>query len=238
MPLRWALALFGLGLGLPLALRVWLGLWGAMGTDAALWGGSALDLAAGNPVLVPPAYPALIALLRALGVQTVPAGWAVSTLAAAAVPVLVALLGRRWGLSPGLTALGALLVMVHPELLTLAQQVQPDALLWAALLGLALLLDDDAPRPAWGAAVLAGLLPLLREHGLPLGLLTGLVLGLRRRRDCGADHQANNSNGGKKLRVQHDKGLIAGCRGLRVPAAASAACSADCNAPGGTSSSF
>jgi hypothetical protein len=46
MPLRWALALFGLGLGLPLALRVWLGLWGAMGTDAALWGGSALDLAA------------------------------------------------------------------------------------------------------------------------------------------------------------------------------------------------
>ena len=181
MPLRWALALFGLGLGLPLALRVWLGLWGAMGTDAALWGGSALDLAAGNPVLVPPAYPALIAILRALGVETVPAGWAFSTLAAAAVPVLVALLGRRWGLSPGLTALGALLVMVHPELLTLAQQVQPDALLWAALLGLALLLDDDAPRPAWGAAVLAGLLPLLREHGLPLGLLTGLVLGLRRR---------------------------------------------------------
>ena len=181
MPPRWALALFGLGLGLPLGLRAALGLWGAMGTDAALWGGSALDLAAGNPVLVPPLYPALIATLRALGLETVPAGWAVSTLAAACVPLLVAMLGRHWGLSPLLSALGALLVMLHPELLTLAQQVQPDALLWAALLGLALLLDGNAPRPAWGAAALAGLLPLLREHGLPLGLLTALVLGLRRR---------------------------------------------------------
>jgi hypothetical protein len=178
----------GLGLGLvslagALALRGSAGLWGAAGTDAALWGLTAEDLRVGAAPLVPPLYPAAIAALRALGAAPWEAGRAISTAAAALVPALVWAVARAGGAPRAAAGAAAVGVLVHPDLALWGQQVQPEALTAALTLGLGLALAGlPGPRAAaFGAAAAAGLMPLLREHGVPMALLVGGALAARRR---------------------------------------------------------
>ena len=177
-----ALALFGLGLGAQITWRVGLGLWGAYGTDAVLWGLCAMNLRVGAPSVVPPGYPGLVALVSATGVPLVPAGWGVAMVAAAAVPAAVWLAARAAGAGAALAGAAAVVSVALPDLLGWGQQVQPDsltALLVTALGGLlaAAAAGGERSRAAgWAAAALAGTLPLVREHGLALLPAAGVAL--------------------------------------------------------------
>jgi hypothetical protein len=171
-------ALGGCALAAHALLRLGAGLWGALGTDAPLWGLTARDLLVGAPPLVPPGYPALVAALIALGLPLVPAAVSVSMVAAAGVPPAVFWLARRGGASPAAAGLGAVLALLSPDVAAWAQQVQPDSLaaLLTVLLAGALFQARTSARAALIAAGVAGLLPLVREHGLPLAVVAGALL--------------------------------------------------------------
>ena len=152
-------------------------LWGALGTDAPLWGLSAMDLMAGAPARVSPGYPALIALFSWGGSQLVSAGRSISIGAAALLQPLAYLGARSLGVGRPTALLLALFLLFHPSLMEMALQVQPDTLTALAILGLAVMGAHTAKGAGWSGlamALIGGLLPLIREHGLPLALLTGL----------------------------------------------------------------
>lgn len=170
------------GGALVLGWRAALGLWGGLGTDAPLWGLTALDLADGNVPLVPPLYPALVALWP--GGTLVESGAAVSLIASALVPAAVFGAARVAGADRGFAAIAAVFALLIPDLCGMAQQLQPDSLTALALVGLGGLLAGSVRADrvgwacGWGAAALAGVLPMLREHGLPAAIVAGLVLAL------------------------------------------------------------
>ena len=170
-------ALAAAGVALSVVWRIGGGLRGALGTDAPLWGLTARDLLVGASPLVPPGYPGLVALLHAIGLDLVTAGLVWSFLAAALLPAAAFVVARTLGTSrlvAGLVGVGAMGV---PDRVAWSQQLQPDAL--AALLVLLLggaLSGSRSPRSAWVAALVAGLLPLVREHGTPLALLAVAAL--------------------------------------------------------------
>lgn len=176
----WILLLGAAGLLLAGGLRWGAGLWGAMGTDAPLWGLSARDLAVGAPPLVPPLYPAMIGILHALGLGLVEAGQGLAAVGAALVPPAVFWAARSAGgsLLPALA--GALLALAMPDLGAWSQQLQPDSLATLGLVLSAGALARHHRSPSSGAALalvtLAGLLPLLREHGVAAAAL--ITLGL------------------------------------------------------------
>ena len=144
-----------------------LGLWalfvspeGPLGSDPALWGLTALDIEAGNPPLVVPLYPWLIQLLPGSVVQ---AGLSLSLCAAWLLPM------AAWWAARAISSKAALLaglgVLLLPDGLIMAYQLQPDALtsLWAVLLAGSLL------RSRWTLVVVLALAGLfLREHGAPV----------------------------------------------------------------------
>jgi len=168
-----------LGLTLHVAVRLGAGLWGAMGTDAALWGLTAMDLRVGAPPLVPPGYPALVAIGTVLGALPVSAGWCISLACAALLPAAGFLAARAGGAGHRPATVGAVAILALPDAGLWAQQLQPDALAALGLVGLAGTLIAAVrghPGGAWVAAVLAGLLPLVREHGTPAAALAILVL--------------------------------------------------------------
>ncbi len=170
-----ALALVGVALST--VWRITGGLRGALGTDAPLWGLTARDLLAGAPPLVPPGYPGLVAVLHTLGLDLVTAGLVWSLLFAALVPAAAFALARTLGASRPLAGLVGVGTMAFPDLVAWSQQLQPDALsvFMVLLLGGALA-GSSSPRGAWAAAVIAGLLPLVREHGTPLAVLAVALL--------------------------------------------------------------
>ncbi len=172
-----AAALSLLALSLLLGWRLGNGLWGALGTDAALWGLTAMDLRVGADPLVPPGYPALVALFYGLGASLVAAGLGVSLVAASLLPGVAYAGLRALGLGR-LAAAPVALLLASPDLVAWSQQLQPDALasLMLVTVGLALALSPASAGAAWVAVVGSGLLPLVREHGLPLVALSGLAL--------------------------------------------------------------
>lgn len=189
-------ALLTLGLAAPLVWRWALAGWisgrsgesigGALGSDAVLWGLTARDLAVGAPPLVPPAYPALIALVDGIVPVGLPAaGTALSLLAAGLLPATVAWLAARSGARPPWCLAAGLTVLLCPDLGIWAQQLQPEALTatWAVLLAGALWAAcADDPAPTRALVLLAGCAPLLREHGLLLALVAcGVLLVVRAR---------------------------------------------------------
>lgn len=183
----WILVFAVAGLVLAGGLRWGAGLWGATGTDAPLWGLSARDLAVGAPPLVPPLYPALIGVLHTLGLGLVEAGQGLAALGAALVPPAVFWAARSAGAAPAPAVGAALLALAMPDLGAWSQQLQPDSL---AALGLVLSAGalarhhrSPSSRTALLLVVLAGLLPLLREHGVAVAavIILGLTVLPRRR---------------------------------------------------------
>ena len=113
------------------ALVLWrqgLGLFGALGTDAALWGLTARDLAVGAAPLVPPGWPGLLAAVHALGVPLIPGGVALSIGAAAGVAVAAWRVCRRLGAGPVAAGLAAVGAVALPDMVGWSQQLQPDSL--------------------------------------------------------------------------------------------------------------
>lgn len=190
-----AAALVGCALALDLAWSRGLGLEGALGTDAPLWGLSAEGLHHGAVPAVPPLWPALLALLRGLGAPLVEGGVALSWLLAGLVPAAT-FLAARAALAPRAGALvAALLVLCCPDLVGWSAELQSNSLvalalalvtgLWAAVLAR----QADPARPGQGsgttallAAVLTGLLPLARENlvGATALALVAAPVALRR----------------------------------------------------------
>mgnify|MGYP007063370513 CR=1 FL=1 len=158
-------------------LRRTAGLWGALGSDAALWGLTARDLTVGAPPIVPPLYPLIVSGFQALGLPLVDAGWHVSTLSHGLLVGLVWYAARTLGTPRSLALIAAIATALLPDLATWAQQVQPDSTAAMALLLWAILLvhAPTSPKHALGAAIVAGLLPALRAHGLVAIPLTVLV---------------------------------------------------------------
>ena len=163
-------------------VRAGLGLWGALGTDAALWGLTARDLWVGARPLVPPLYPGLLAPWTAAGASPADVGGWVSLLSGGLVFALAMWALRRLGLMWHSAVTAGLLCFALPDVAGWAFQLQPDALAaaWGLALGLGLALHLKGHRRAVIAVVcLGGLAPLLRAHGLVwaatamLGLLAG-----------------------------------------------------------------
>jgi len=167
------------------ALASGVGLAGAAGPDAPIWGLTAEDLANGGRwPLAPPAYPLLVAAARGLGlgregVLLPDAGRLVSTLAACAVPALVWAAARAGGAATGAAFGAALVAVVAADLLPGALQLQPDTLTAALVTAAGAGLLSRSPRGHATAAVAAALLPFTREPGWPIALLVGAVLAAR-----------------------------------------------------------
>ena len=147
---------------------------GPLGSDPALWGLTAYDLEAGIEPWAMPLYPWLMTLWPGGVLQ---GGLVLSWLASWALPIAV-----WWAIVPfgkkqaAWAGLGTLLL---PDGMIMAFQLQPDALtsLWAVLLAGALL------RNQWSLIAPLALIGLfLREHGLPVFLLVGLLSLLTQKR--------------------------------------------------------
>jgi len=157
-------------------------LWGALGSDALLWGLSAKDLQQGVAPVVAPLYPAMVALLEGSGLPLVLAGQGLAMVCVALIPALLWCLARGAGASRAVSLLAALAALALPDVARWAQQLQPDALAALLLLAAAGLLQRawaGSKPAAWAAAVLVGLAPLVRMHGLALVPVALLVLVLR-----------------------------------------------------------
>ena len=185
---RWELvAASGVAMAVLALLRIALGLWGALGTDAPLWGLTARDLLVGARPLVPPLYPGLLAPFVAGGASPVTAGGGVSLCAGGLLFGLVAWGLRRQGCSRSTAWLAGLLCFALPDVAGWAFQLQPDALAagWSVALGLALAAQISGRKGAAVAVLLlGGLAPLLRAHGLVWAAtaMLGLLLGPKKQR--------------------------------------------------------
>ena len=171
-------------------IRSLLGLWGALGTDAALWGLTARDLLVGAAPLVPPLYPGLLAPLVALGLSPITAGNLVSAASLSALLCIGHALARALGATRRQATWVSIALLVIPDIPGWGFQLQPDAT--AAAVGLLLALglvrvhrSGARMRDALFVVLVAGLAPLLREHGLVWSVvgMAGLAVcrpGLRR----------------------------------------------------------
>jgi hypothetical protein len=146
------------------------------GFDHELWGLTVLNIEVGALPVVPPLYPALVALLR--GIVDLPlmdAGAWISGLSHAMVAPLCFWLGRQLGAPRWAAALGGVCCLGIPELTAMGLRVQPDALTSVALLLAALVADNLLRAPSrltvFALALTCALLPLLREHGWGVALL-------------------------------------------------------------------
>lgn len=118
-------------------------------------------------------------MLQALGLTVHGAGVGLALLAAALIPPAVLLAARAAGASTRAALVAGIAALLWPDGAGFAQQLQPDsaiALGGVALAGLLAAAAGGSTRAAWGAACLAALLPLLREHGLPLAGIAALIL--------------------------------------------------------------
>jgi len=191
-------ALVLLGLALDLGWRQGLHLWGALGTDAPVWGLSAEGVLHGAPSPVPPLWPALVVLLRHAGLSLPTAGLCLSLATGALLPAAVFLAARAAGAGRGLALGAGLLCLASPDLAAWSAELQANGLaalavvaatgLWARTLARQARWSAADP-PVSGAAVvgpaaavLTGLLPLVRESGLvfALGAILLAPLALRR----------------------------------------------------------
>ena len=164
-----------------LSMRQVLGTHGlAMGSDPVLWGMSAKNIQVLAPSEVPPLYPAMMGLTEALSwLPLVDAGLLVGLVGFVLIGPAV-YLGSRWlGAARGWAAVVTLGLFCVPQAMQFGFQMQPDS--WTAL-ALAL----SGPMLGWyyasptmrrlgGVGLYAGLVCLLREHGLPLAGLLGLA---------------------------------------------------------------
>ncbi len=176
-----ALALVVLVSGLvSLALGPLLGLAGPAGLDADLWVLSAWNAEVGAPTVVTPAFPALLAAVS--DGPSVTSAARLSALLAVLLPPATFLLARQLGARRGPAMLGALLLLLVPQVGGLAVTIQPDGLLALGLLasvGAALwVLRRPSTAAFLALALLAAGLPLVREHGLVVAPLLIAVAGL------------------------------------------------------------
>ena len=173
---------FSVGALLPLIVRAGLGLFGALGTDAPLWGLTARDLLAGAPPLVPPMYPATFAALLPLGVSPATGGTLISAVSCGILVVLSTWLARTLDTPHRLAVPVGLASLVLPDVVGWGLQVQPDAMAAAWGVGLALALarlhSSGSKDAAWAVVVVGGLAPLLREHGLVWAAVAMVGLGV------------------------------------------------------------
>lgn len=151
----------------------------AFGSDAVLWGLTAMNLKVGAGSFLPPLYPWLIvAALGRMG-ELVPVALSVSGAIWALLPPAMWLVARRLGASVEAGLLGVILLVTHPELLLFGMQIQPDGLATLILLGagpvaLWFWRSPTALRAlgmgAWGTMTW-----LVREHGAPLLAMYALL---------------------------------------------------------------
>lgn len=154
--------------------RSYIGVDGALGLDATAWGLAAEGLWQGRSSPLPPAWPLATALLRAVGLDLVTAGSAVSALAAVLLPGAALLSARAAGAPRAGAVSAALVLLVLPDWMAWATSMDSNSFvalgltvavgLWASAL--------QRPSPlqattAAGLAIVTGLLPLLRESTLP-----------------------------------------------------------------------
>jgi hypothetical protein len=154
-----------------------------VGMDIDLWSFGALNLHAGNPARVPPAYPGLAAVLMGLtGCDHLRATTAVSAGAMAAVPPLAWLLARRLGATPLTSWLAAGIPLLTPSLVFWGHQVTPDPLTAAGFLVLALAAARATAQPSVGNLALlyaaTAWLYLTREHGLVAAVLVANLVAV------------------------------------------------------------
>ncbi|HJN76731.1 MAG TPA: hypothetical protein QGF58_22570 [Myxococcota bacterium] len=166
-----SLAAWAILTALSVGLRELLGLAVPLGPDAAMWGLAASELGG-----VQPLYPAILALLSVFALPWWTGG-IVSIAAFTGVGVLLVRLSQRLEVAPVAVA-----VLLVPDVLVQAVQLQPDALtqlLLLMVLAAALHLEDTGR--AWPLVLLAALLAATREHGLVV--LPAACLALLARRD-------------------------------------------------------
>mgnify|MGYP001589076651 CR=1 FL=1 len=153
----------------------------AVGSDAPLWGLSALDWQAGNPLVVPPLFPALAGLVGWLGPGVADGGRLVSVVAGGTAAGVVYLGVRAAGSSRLAGALGAALVAVHPDLVAESLIFQPEATTAAVLGAVAATAVVHALRRSLlsfaAYTVAVALAAGAREHGLAL-LLPALLFSI------------------------------------------------------------
>jgi len=189
-PLLDLLGLVIAGAAVPLAWRLLLGLHGALGTDAALWGLSAEGLRHGAMPAVPPLFPALVAALRATGLPLIDAGTALALVAGGLVPVAVAWSARRLGAPRGAALLAGVGALALPDLCAWSNELSPNSAVALGLVGVTGLWGDSfrtvgrrtvGRRTTLAAVLLTALLPMLRETGVVVALaaLPLLVFGRR-----------------------------------------------------------
>lgn len=123
---------------------------------------------------VKPFFPALVALASVLGVAPIDAARAVTVIAAAGVPVLVALLALRLGAGRAAAGLAALLCAVSPTLVYWSGYMGPDPLAQVLALGAALSLLHR--RLVLGGALAA--LCLLSHPAYAIVALAALLAGV------------------------------------------------------------
>ncbi len=177
-----AAGLLVLGYLVPQILRWQIGVPFPAGSDSALWAMSALNLTVGAPSLVPPVFPGLAALAHMLtGCHPLYALSWISALSVALIGPVGYALARTLGARPASAAVGAAVALLTPQLAVLGAKAQPDGLtaliLMAGILVARWMLQNPGPRSLAAAVALAGLAPLLREHGLVISLgLAGVAL--------------------------------------------------------------
>jgi len=150
---------------------------GPGGSDPDLWVLSAHNLSVGAESPMPPLFPSLLRPALWAGLDGVTAAVAVSTLALALVGVGSVLLVRWAGGGRGLAVLAGVLATSTPAVAVLSLKAQPDALVALTLLGASAVAwrwvrEEKVPHAVLVALVLTvALAPLLRAHGLLVGLL-------------------------------------------------------------------
>lgn len=184
-----ALLLAMAAFGLDRAVRGGAGLDGAFGQDATSWGLAAEGVARGLSSPLPPAWPALVGLLRRAGLPLFTAASLLSGLVAALLAPALLLAARRLGAPLGSALFAAGLVLLAPDRARWALSWDSNGLfalgllllcaLWAGRLGRAGPVGTRDLLPV----LLAALLPLVRESALPLLPATLLLIpGLPERR--------------------------------------------------------
>ncbi|MFT5583251.1 MAG: hypothetical protein ACI9VR_000829 [Cognaticolwellia sp.] len=164
------LVVYVLLLGLILGVRLGLELALPLGSDAAMWGLSAMGLLVGELPQIAPVFPFLVAAVAKLsGLPVWRIGSLVSVVCAAALPLVVHGASRDLGAGRWTALSAAVAASVLPDVVVFFFQLQPDALA-ALLLVLAAWLgmrwersQSHAALAQWLVCLL--LLALTREHG-------------------------------------------------------------------------
>ena len=167
-----------IGVAVRVAFAATAGLTRPIGEDLEFWAYRAIELAMGSPFGThPPVYPAMIALLHALGLPSLGAGVAVAAVSGVALAPASAWLGDQVG-GPRTGRLVGALALTWPAIVAWSVRVEPTAPFLvgtAIVLGLAAIAAREGrTRPAAVAAFGAFLLVLTKESGL-VGFVPVLV---------------------------------------------------------------